>query len=157
MNTSEPPTYLLVQACQLLWLVKNHDSYKCSLTLTLVSYPNPSPGWSFQERFGLAASAPFAQANFGALSGRLHTRQGCTLSACFHGSQRRDAGFKQRRNASVEQSITTRLRVAIQISCQNQRSKHINCQYIYLISYKIANKANPMKWICPIEKRYHRF
>ncbi len=80
----EPPAYLLVQASQLLWLVYIHDSYKCSLTLTIVSYPNPSPGWSFQERFGLTASAPFASTNFGALSGRLHTRQGCTLSACFH-------------------------------------------------------------------------
>jgi len=74
----------LVQALQLLWLVNVHDSYKCSLTLTIVSYPNPSPGWSFQERFHLTASTPFAQANFGALSGRLHTRQGCTLDACFH-------------------------------------------------------------------------
>jgi len=27
------------------------------------------------------------------------------------------------------------------------------------ISYFLQNckKANPMKWICPIEKRYHRF
>jgi hypothetical protein len=80
---NHPPT-ILVQASQLLWLVYIHDSSKCSLTLTLVSYPNPSPGWSFQERFHLTASTPFAQANFGALSGRLHTRQGCTLGACFH-------------------------------------------------------------------------
>jgi len=83
-NPSEPPTYLLVQALQLLWLVNIHDSYKCLLMLTIVSYPNPSPRWSFQERFHLTASTPFAQANFGALSGRLHTRQGFTLSACFH-------------------------------------------------------------------------
>jgi hypothetical protein len=75
---------ILVQASQLLWLVYVHDSSKCSLTLTIVSYPNPSPGWSFQERFSLTASTPFARANFGALSGRLHTRQGCTLGACFH-------------------------------------------------------------------------
>jgi hypothetical protein len=59
------PLTILVQASQLLWLVYFHDSYKCSLTLTIVSYPNPSPGWSFQERFHLTASAPFAQANFG--------------------------------------------------------------------------------------------
>ena len=78
------PLTVLVQALQLLWLVNIHDSYKCSLTLTIVSYPNPSPGWSFQERFHLTASTPFAQANFGALSGGLHTRQGCTLGACFH-------------------------------------------------------------------------
>jgi hypothetical protein len=86
-RSSSPPNHpltVLVQASQLLWLVNIHDSYKCSLTLTIVSYPNPSPGWSFQERFHLTASTPFAQANFGALSGRLHTRQGCTLSACFH-------------------------------------------------------------------------
>ena len=43
---------------QLLWLVNIHGSYKCSLTLTIVSYPNPSPGWSFQERFHLTASTP---------------------------------------------------------------------------------------------------
>ena len=79
---NHPPT-ILVQASQLLWLDYFHDSCKCSLTLTLVSYPNPSPGWSFPERFHLTASTPFAFANFGALSGRLHTRQGCTLSACF--------------------------------------------------------------------------
>jgi hypothetical protein len=78
------PLTILVQASQLLWLVNIHDSYKCSLPLTIVSYPNPSPGWSFPERFHLTASTPFAQANFGALSGRLHTHQGCTLSACFH-------------------------------------------------------------------------
>jgi hypothetical protein len=84
------PLTILVQALQLLWLVNIHDSYKCSLPLTivsyltLVSYPNPSPGWSFQERFCLTASTPSARADFGALSGRLHTRQGCTLSACFH-------------------------------------------------------------------------
>ncbi len=74
---------ILVQALQLLWLVNIHDSYKCSLPLAVVSYPNPSPGWSFQERFRLTASTPSAQADFSALSGRLHTRQGCTLSACF--------------------------------------------------------------------------
>jgi len=84
LQSSEPPTYLLVQASQLLWLVYIHDSYKCSLPLTIVSYPNPSPGWSFQERFHLTVSTPFAQANFGALSGRLHTHHGCTMSACFH-------------------------------------------------------------------------
>ena len=58
-NHSEPPTYLLVQASQLLWLVKIHDSYKCSLTLTIVFYPNPSPGWSFQERIYLTVSSPY--------------------------------------------------------------------------------------------------
>ena len=83
-NPSEPPTYLLVQALQLLWLVHLHGSYKRLLTLTIVPYPNPSPRWSFQERFHLTASTPFTQVNFGALSGRLHTRQGCTLGACFH-------------------------------------------------------------------------
>ena len=78
------PLTILVQALQLLWRVNIHDSYKCSLPLTRVSSPNPSPGWSFPERFGLTASTPSAQADFGALSGRLHTRQGYTLSACFH-------------------------------------------------------------------------
>ena len=85
--SASPPNHpltILVQASQLLWLVNIHDSYKCSLALTIVSYPNPSPGWSFPERFHLTASTPFAQPNFGALSGRLHTHQGCTLSACFH-------------------------------------------------------------------------
>jgi len=86
-RSASPPNHpltILVQASQLLWLVNIHDRYKCSLTLTIVSYPNPSSGWSFQERFHLTASTPFTKANFGALSGRLHTRQGCTLSACFH-------------------------------------------------------------------------
>ena len=83
LNTSEPPTYLLVQARQLLWLVKNHDSYEHSLMLTIVSYPNPSPGRSFPERFHLTVSTPYLR-TFGALSGRLHTHHGCTMSACFH-------------------------------------------------------------------------
>jgi len=86
-RSATPPNHpltFLVQALQLLWLVNIHDSYKCSLPLTIVSYPNPSPRWSFPECFHLAASAPSAQADFGALSGRLHTHQGCTLSACFH-------------------------------------------------------------------------
>ena len=34
-------------------------------------------------------------------------------------------------------------------SCQNQKSKNLNFQYIYLISYKNAKKANPVKWIRP--------
>jgi len=29
------------------------------------------------------------------------------------------------------------------ISCQNQKSKHLNFQYIYLISYKNAKKGKP--------------
>jgi len=29
--------------------------------------------------------------------------------------------------------------------------------YRYLISYKIAKKTNPMKWICLYQKRYHKF
>ncbi len=37
------PLTVLVQASQLLWLVNIHDNYKCSLTLTLASYPTP-PG-----------------------------------------------------------------------------------------------------------------
>ena len=53
------PLTVLVQACQLLWLVKNHDSYKCSHMLAIASYPNASPGWNFQERFYLAVSSPY--------------------------------------------------------------------------------------------------
>jgi hypothetical protein len=45
----------------------------------------------------------------------------------------------------------------IQISCQKHNLESIPTDYIYPISYKIAKKANPMKWICPIGKRYHRF
>ena len=60
--TSEPPTHLLVQACQLLWLVNINDSYEHSLTLTIVSYPNPSPGWSFPERIHLTVSTPHQKA-----------------------------------------------------------------------------------------------
>ena len=36
------------------------------------------------------------------------------------------------------------------ISCHKHRFKHFNFHYIYLISYKNAKKANPVKWICPI-------
>ncbi len=98
------PLTVLVQACQLLWLVNIHGSYKCSLTLTIASYPNPSPEWSFQERFHLTASTPFAQANFGALSGRLHTRQGFTLGACFHRIAATGRWVQTKANASAEQS-----------------------------------------------------
>ncbi len=77
------PLTFLVQACQPLWLVNFHDSCKCSLMLTIVSYPNPSPGWGFPERVRLAAFTPYHW-YFGALSGRLHTRQGCSLGACSH-------------------------------------------------------------------------
>jgi len=34
------------------------------------------------------------------------------------------------------------------LSCQNTNPKLFRADYIYLISYKIAKKANPMKWIC---------
>jgi len=53
------PLTILVQASQLLWLVNIHDSYKCSLTFTIAFYPDPSPGWSFQERFHLTVSTPY--------------------------------------------------------------------------------------------------
>jgi hypothetical protein len=78
---SNHPLTFLVQTLQLLCFVKNHDSYKCSLTLTIVFYPNPSPGWSFQRRFHLKVSASSARADFGALSGRLYTHHRCTMSA----------------------------------------------------------------------------
>ena len=37
------------------------------------------------------------------------------------------------------------------LSCHKHKFKHLNSRYIYLISYKIAKKANPWKTICPIE------
>jgi hypothetical protein len=37
------------------------------------------------------------------------------------------------------------------LSCQNQRSKHLNFQYIYLISYKIAKKGKPPKTDLPLK------
>jgi hypothetical protein len=40
----------------------------------------------------------------------------------------------------------------LQISCQNNNLKSVHADYIYLISYRNAKKANPRKWICPIEK-----
>jgi hypothetical protein len=55
------PTYpltILVQAYQFLWLVKYHDSYKCSLMLAIASYPSASPGWNFQEGFSLTVDTP---------------------------------------------------------------------------------------------------
>ena len=38
------------------------------------------------------------------------------------------------------------------ISCQNNKFRSIDSDYIYRISYKNAKKANPRKWICPILK-----
>jgi hypothetical protein len=116
------PLTILVQASQLLWLVYVHGSYKCSLTLAIVSYPNASPGWSFQERFHLAASTPFAKANFGALSGRLHIRQGCTLSACFHRITATGRWVQTEGSIPPLSSQNTRLRVAIQIRRWNHNS-----------------------------------
>jgi len=40
----------------------------------------------------------------------------------------------------------------LQIPCQNNKFRSIDSDYIYRISYKNAKKANPVKWICPIEK-----
>jgi hypothetical protein len=38
------------------------------------------------------------------------------------------------------------------------RFKHLNCQYIYRISYRNAKKANPGEMDLPLlKKRYHRF
>ena len=42
-------------------------------------------------------------------------------------------------------------------SCQKHNLNPILADYLYPISYKIAKKANPMKWICLYQKRYHRF
>ena len=41
------------------------------------------------------------------------------------------------------------------LSCHKYRFKHLNLQYIYPISYKIAKKANPEKGFSQIEIRYH--
>jgi hypothetical protein len=40
----------------------------------------------------------------------------------------------------------------LQITCHKHNLKPILTDYIYLISYKIAKKANPVKWICPYLK-----
>jgi hypothetical protein len=37
------------------------------------------------------------------------------------------------------------------ISCQSIKLENFHLRFIYRISYKIAKKANPPKWICPIE------
>jgi len=36
------------------------------------------------------------------------------------------------------------------------RNQFMLITYIPFLT-KLQKKANPMKWICPIEKRYHRF
>ena len=38
------------------------------------------------------------------------------------------------------------------ISCQNHRSKHLNCHYIYRISYKIAKKGKSSEMNLPLLK-----
>jgi hypothetical protein len=38
----------------------------------------------------------------------------------------------------------------MQISYQNHRSKHLNLQYIYPISYKIAKKGKPDEMDLPL-------
>jgi len=38
------------------------------------------------------------------------------------------------------------------LSGHKHRFKHFNFRYIYLISYRNAKKANPVKWICPYWK-----
>ena len=48
-----------------------------------------------------------------------------------------------------DESIEGSSNPQVKISYQYYRLKHLNFQYIYLISYKIAKKANPVKWICP--------
>jgi len=40
----------------------------------------------------------------------------------------------------------------LQISCQNQRSKHLNFNYIYRICYKNAKKQNLRKRFALFEK-----
>jgi len=40
--------------------------------------------------------------------------------------------------------------IKIQIPGHNNKLRPIDSDYIYLISYKIAKKANPRKRICPI-------
>ena len=39
----------------------------------------------------------------------------------------------------------------IQISCQSSKFENFHLRFIYRISHHIAIKANPPKWICPIE------
>jgi hypothetical protein len=48
------------------------------------------------------------------------------------------------------------LKLKVQIPCHKDNQKLINSDYIYRISYRNAKKANPMKWICPIEKTISR-
>jgi len=42
--------------------------------------------------------------------------------------------------------------IEIQISCHEHRFKHLNLQYIYPISYKIAKKGKPQKMDLPLLK-----
>ncbi len=53
-----PPT-ILVQACQLLWLVQYDGSYKRSHMLAIASYPSTSPGGNLQEGFFLTVETPY--------------------------------------------------------------------------------------------------
>jgi hypothetical protein len=53
------------------------------------------------------------------LSGRLHTRHGYTMSACFHRIAATGRWVQARVKTLVEQSIITRLRVATVLSYQS--------------------------------------
>ena len=60
MSSEHPDlaTYLLVQACQHLWLVCNHDAYGGSPGLTIPRAPGPRPPWCWQSRLRLTLRSP---------------------------------------------------------------------------------------------------
>src|SRR5439155_6883002 len=60
-GSSESPdlaAYLLVQACQHLWLVLGDDADGTSPGLTLPRTPGPQPPWCWQSRLRLALRSP---------------------------------------------------------------------------------------------------
>jgi hypothetical protein len=65
------------------------------------------------------------------------------MNACFPRIAATGRWVQARVKTFVEQSIITRLRVAIVISCQKHNLESILTDCIYRISYKIAKKGKP--------------
>ena len=81
---------------------------------------------------------------FGALSGRLHTYHGCTMSACFRRIAVTGHWVQAGANETpVEQSnINSRLRVAMNDSCQNLKSPKLDA---YISSSKLQGILKQLK------------
>jgi hypothetical protein len=130
-GSSEPPglaTYLLVQACQHLWLVLCDDACGGSPGLTVPRAPGPRPPWCWQSRPWLAPPPPSRRMRVRCAEGSAPPR--CQGRTPREGTAGRTAGvvtpFQKSNTVSATPSCRTR---TTQLTCRG-RLQDAGCRAI---------------------------